>query len=190
MVRRISGRRFSRSRLSPEGPSADGAGGQSNEMDFSLAVLEGVEIVAVTGMMIGGIDSSLAASDNAIQAGRNARQSLHLEQGTLEDPGSGATLEVDEEVIDSEIFWLQYHNVEYVHTGVAAEGQGYSHTVQPNGRVDLTDQQGNGVFTSRNITHSAEAENNNQDISCTVLVEYYLVEFTRLELGFLHIRRS
>lgn len=189
MPQRITSRLFARSALSPEGPNADGVGGQSNVLDFSLGGLEGIEIIAVTGYLGDFTDSSIGAADNALQSGAQGRQSLHLESGALEDAGNGQIAE-DEDVIDSEIFWKQHFSPHWIHTGVAAEGQGLSFSITPNGRIDFTDRGGSGIFTARNITHSAETETNNSDAWMGILLEYHRVLFSRSEIGFLLARRS
>jgi len=189
MPQRITARRFARSALTPEGPTADGAGGQTNVLDFSLGAREGLEIVAVTGLVGNIVDTSIAANDNALAASSQSRQSLHLEDGQLEDAGNGQTAE-DVDNVDSEIIFEQLISPIWIHTGVAAEGQGLSVVVTPTGRVDLTDRAGNGVFTARNISHRAETETNSADVYLALLIEYYRVELSLAELGFFLARRS
>jgi len=185
MPRRTTGRRFARSVLQAQGPSADGAGGATRVLDFDLGAREGVEIIAVTGM-IRHDDTSLASTDNATTTDA-AIQELHLEPGTLVDEGLLSEGDIGTNDVDAEVIYTQIHTVMQI-GGTATEGLGGSIETVPNGRISYEDRAGAGVFTSRNITHRAEVESNNSDAECLLMVEYYRVEFTLDELGILNIR--
>lgn len=185
MARRITARRFAHSMLTPEGPSADGASGQFNEIDFDLSGDLGIEIIAITGI-IANVSEDTAAAPDVIQAVA-ARQSIHLDPDTPPDPGLAQTSEADLEDTDSDIIFYQVLTLYWMNGttegGVAAQ-------LSPSGRISYVDEgTGRGVFSSRNIQHGAETESNNSDGSMRVVIEYYYVEFTRDELGIINARR-
>jgi len=186
MPRRTTGRRFARTALQAQGPSADGAGGTTRVLDFDLAALEGIEIIAITGM-IRHTNTSFAVADNASN-NDDAIQELHLEPGTLVDQGLLSEGDIGVQDVDAEVIFTQIETM-IVIAGSSTEGQGAAHTIQPNGRQDLVDPvTRQGVFTSRNITHRAEVESNNSDAECLLIIEYYRVQFTIEEVGILNLR--
>jgi len=187
MPSRITGRRFARAVLQAQGPSADGAGGAEAVLDFDLAALEGLEIVAITGAMNHN-NTSFAAADLGDNADIGV-QELHLEPGTIVDTGILGEGDIGLTNLDQDVIYAQ-HLAKSSVGGAATEGIGVAMSVMPTGRVDLTDRAGVGVFTSRNLTHRAEVESNNSDLMCLLLIEYYRVVFSISELGLLNIRRG
>jgi len=187
MPTRTSGRRFARSPLQAQGPSADGAGGAKAVIDFALGELSGIEIIAVTGAMLQE-NTSYAAADLGDNPDVGV-QELHLDPGSLVDTGILQPGDIGLVDIDSDIIYTQ-HIQKTALGGAATEGIGAAVTLSNPGRVDLTDARGVGVFTARNIQHRAEVESNNSDLACELLIEYYRVQFSLDEIGILNLRRG
>jgi len=188
MPRRITGRRFARSALQAQGPSADGSGGVTVILDFDLAALEGIEIIAVTGF-INAENTSFGAADLGDNADVSVHE-LHLEPGTIVDNGLLAPADIGVLNVDQDAIFTQHLFRSFV-GGAATESGSMDVHITPTGRVSLVDETTReGVFTAQNITHRAEAESNNSDAMCLLIVEYYRVVFTIQEVGILNLRRG
>jgi len=176
MAEIISGLRVARSLLTPGGASVVSA-----ELDFQLGARQGIEISAVLG--VGAFsDLNPATSDTVLVAGR-ATSTLHMETGSLEDPGGEAG---DDAVdIDTEIFYMQeFQHV--VQVPATAGGGGGGIQVSPSGLVTFSEP----IRTARNITHRTETFVTGQSLEAFVFIYYHYILFTNSELGFLLARRQ
>jgi len=171
----ISGPRRARSFVTPNGASV-----VSRVIDFNFATNQGIEITAVLGTGLA-IDLSPATSDTVPAAVRGA-QSLHLEEGQLEDVPIVAADDADE--VDTEVFFQQEFGGLF-QVPATAGGGGGSATPQ-NLYLPYKDP----ILVARNITHRGETTLAGQDGFFGVLIFYHYVVFTIAELGLILARRQ
>lgn len=171
----ISGPRRARSYVTPSGAAT-----VSRVLDFNFASDQGIEINAVLGY--GGVSDSDPAASDTVPAVIVGQQSLHLEEGTIEDMPISATDDGDE--IDTEAFFVQHLEAMFQIPATAGGGGGSA----GNGNLYIPYQE--PVLVARNITHRGETLATGQTGRLGVLIFYHYVRFTVQELGFLLARRS
>jgi len=164
----ISGRRVARSLVTPSGGSAP----VTRVLDFNFASDQGIEITAVLGSLLA-VDLSPAASDT-VPAQIHASQTLHQEQGTLEDVPFADGEDADE--IDTEVFFQQEVGSQFQVPATAGGGGGagasgtlYLPYIEP-------------ILIARNITHRGQDNSGGQTASGWVLIYYRYVRFSDDEL--------
>lgn len=172
----ISGPRQARSFVTPTGGSV-----VTRVLDFNFASDQGIEITAILGTGIA-TDLSPTPSDTAPSAIR-AQQSLHLEEGTIEDVPIGNGDDADE--IDTEIFFQQEFGGLFQTGTTNTFGAGGSAT-PTNLYIPYSDP----VLVARNITHRGETLSSGQELQAGVLIFYHYVRFTIAELGLILSRRQ
>jgi len=171
----ISGPRRARSFVTPNGAAV-----VTRVLDFNFAANQGIEITAVLGI-VSSADTTPAASDT-VPVHIRAAQSLHLEEGTIENvPISGAE---DADEIDTEIFFMQEAGGQFQVPATAGGGGGNA------GTNNLYVAYRDPILVARNITHRGEAIVAGQDCLASVLIFYHYVVFTTSELGVILARRS
>lgn len=172
----ISGPRQARSMVTPAGAAVD-----TRVLDFNFSSEQGIEITAVLGN-IGGFDGSPQASDT-VPVQMNFAQTLHLEEGTIENVPHADGEDADE--IDTEIFFEQKASGMF-QTGTTntfgAGGNG------PNSTLYLPYR--DPILVARNITHRGEALAAGQNGQCSVVIFYHYVRFSLTELGLILARRQ
>jgi len=158
-----------------------GAAVVTRVLDFNFASNQGIEITAVLGSVVA-FDASPAVSDT-VPVKIPIAQSLHLEEGTIENIPFGDGEDADE--IDTEVF---FHQVEQ---GMFQTGT--TNTFGPGGTGasgSLYVPYKDPVLVARNITHRGEALSTGQEGACHVLIFYHYVVFSNAELGLILARRS
>lgn len=175
MPQTISGPRQARSFATPSGAAVD-----TRVLDFNFASDQGIEITAVLGNL-SGVDLSPAASDTVPVAIRVA-QSLHLEEGTIENIPHTTGEDADE--IDTEMFYEQKANGLFQVPATSGGGGGDS------GSSVLYLPYRDPILVARNITHRVESFATGQDGLGSVLIFYHYVRFSVSELGLILSRRS
>ena len=179
MVREISSMRITKSFVSPTGASNV----VSRELDYQLGPRMGLSLLGVSGWFGEWDDSSLENTSDTIGT-LMGMQSLHIETGTLETvPWEGGD---DEDVIDSEILYIQTSVLTFVNDSTTEFRASQSRETLPSGLVTFP----RPVLTARNITHRGESFIAGQSASMGVLIYYVYVEFTLAEMGLLLARRS
>jgi len=171
----ISGPRRARSFVTPTGAAV-----VSRVIDFNFATNQGIEITAVLGTGLSG-DSSPATSDT-VPVFMRAQQSLHLEEGQLEDVPIAGGDDADE--VDTEVFFQQEFGGMFQVPATAGGGGGSS--TPGNLYVAYKDP----ILVARNITHRGETVTTGQDAFLGVLIFYHYVVFTIAELGLILARRQ
>jgi len=171
----ISGPRQARSFVTPTGAAV-----VTRVIDFNFAADQGIQIFAVLGS-VDAQDTSPVASDTAVVQIPVA-QSLHLEEGTIEDVPFVDADDADE--IDTEVFFSQQvaGAVQIPATAGGGGGNGASGTlyvpyIKP-------------ILVARNITHRGETQTTGQFGHCAVLIFYEYVRFSLQELGLILARRQ
>jgi len=172
----ISGPRRARSFVTPTGVAQ-----VTRVLDFNFASDQGIEITAVLGA-IAVTDSSPAPSDT-VPVHVRAAQSLHLEEGTIEDVPIAGGDDADE--IDTEVFFSQEAGGMF-QTGTTNTFGAGGGSPTNNLYVPFRDP----VKVARNITHRGETIVGGQDGQCGVLIFYHYVRFSLAELGLILARRS
>lgn len=173
MPRPISGIRVARSFVTPSGAAA-----VSRELDFQLAVRQGIEMFGVIGTAQ--LTHTFVTAVTVIRG----VQTLHLETGTLEEPPT-ATGE-DEDNIDTEIIYQQVVSGFTQDEAATRGGSLGALLAVPSSIVAFPFS----ILSARNITHRGESENANLDIQFGLLIYYRYVEFSLSEMGLLLARRS
>jgi len=172
----ISGPRRARSSTTPSGASTT-----TRVLDFNFASDQGIQIEAVLGSL-SARDVDPAPSDT-VPATIAVAQSLHLEEGTIED--LPFTIGEDGDSIDTEVFFSQ-DALGMFQTGTTntfgAGGAGPSSVLY----VPFRDP----ILVARNITHRGESGATGQDGLCKVLIYYRYVRFSLKELGLVLARRQ
>jgi len=175
MPRVISGIRRARSMVTPAGAEV-----ATRVLDFNFPASGGIEVIGVLGS-VGAFDASPAVSDT-VPAKILISQSLHLEEGTIENIPFNDGEDADE--IDTEVF---FHQVELGTFQVPATAGGGGGTAASGTLYIPYDKP---VLVARNITHRGELSLTGQLSQCHVLIFYRHVVFSDAELGFLLARRS
>lgn len=172
----LSGPRQARSTVTPNGANVVAA-----VLDFNFAADQGIEISAIlgTGLVT---DQNPTPSDTAVTAVRGA-QSLHLEEGTIEDIPIIAG--EDEVQIDTEVFFAQEFGGSFMVGSTNTFGGGGNST-PGNLYVEYRDP----VLVARNITHRGETIATGLDGVFHLLIFYRYVRFSLAELGLVLARRS
>jgi len=171
----ISGPRRARSFVTPANATT-----VTRVLDFNFATNQGIEITAVLGFG-DVIDLSPAPSDT-VPVLVKAAQSLHLEEGTIEDLPFIAGEDADE--IDTEVFFQMDVGGMFQTGTTNTFGAGGGSPVQ-NLYVPYRDP----ILVARNITHRGEAKALS-DANLGVLIFYHYVVFSNAELGLILARRS
>jgi len=171
----ISGPRRARSYVTPGGTAV-----VTRVLDFNFASDQGIQIEAVLGN-ISADDVSPATSDTA-PAVISGAQTLHLEEGTIEDvPFTGGD---DADQIDTEIFFEQNVLGQFQVPATAGGGGGNS------GYGSLYVPFRDPILVARNITHRGEGGATGQTVLASVLIYYRYVRFSVAELGLIFARRD
>lgn len=171
----ISGPRRARSFVTPAGVSE-----VTRVLDFNFATNQGIEITSVLGILTG-TDLSPAASDT-VPITTRFQQSLHLEEGTIEDVPFPSGEDADE--IDTEVFFLQETGGMFQVPATAGGGGG--NVDSSNMYLPYRDP----ILVARNITHRGESLVAGQEAFASVLIFYHYVVFSNAELGLILARRS
>lgn len=172
----ISGPRQMRSFVSPSGAQV-----VTRVIDFNFASDQGIQVHGVLGS-ISSVDLSPTVSDT-VPVSITIAQSLHLEEGTIEDVPFADGEDADQ--IDSEVFFAQ-HQRGMFQTGATA-------TFGPGGAAPASEFYlpfAKPILVARNITHRGEAETTGQNGHCSVLLFYEYVRFSLQELGLILARRQ
>lgn len=173
MPRDISGLRVARSLVTPIGAAV-----AQNELDFQLAVRQGIAIHAVLGF------GQFVPVSSTTWAMFRAHQHLHLETGTVEVLPDAAG---DDEVnVDTEIFWAQWFTALVQDEAATRGGSAGSTNVVPSGLITFPVP----ILSARNITHVGETVTTSHSLEATVLIYYHYVEFSLAEMGLLLARRA
>jgi len=170
----ISGPRTARSNVTPSNAVV------SRVLDFNFASDQGIEITAVLGNMRCE-DLSPGASDT-IPVHIPLMQTIHLEEGTVEDIPFGDGDDADE--IDTEIFFQQEITGQFQIPATAGGGGGNA----ASGTLYLPYR--DPVLVARNITHRGESSGAGQTGHASILIFYHYVRFTTSELGLILARRN
>jgi len=172
----ISGPRQARSYLSPSGVAV-----VTQVLDFNFASDQGIMISGVLGS-IDSVDETPTPSDTQV-ARIQVAQSLHLEEGTIEDiPFTDAQ---DAFQIDTEVFFAQ--------ATAGAFQTGSTNTFGAGGNSahsELYLPYAEPILVARNITHRGETGATGQSGDCSVLIFYKYVRFSIAELGLILARRQ
>jgi len=172
----ISGPRRARSFVTPAGAAV-----VSRVLDFNFATNQGIEITAVLGTSRL-VDTDPAVSDTA-PAIIEGSQSLHLEEGTIEDVPIINAQDADE--IDTEVFFQMDVGGMFMVGTTNTFGAGGGSPAQ-NLYIAYRDP----ILVARNITHRGETLVTGQEGKMGVLIFYHYVVFTNAELGLVLARRS
>lgn len=173
----ISGPRQARSMVSPAG----GGSPVTRVIDFNFAANQGIEIFGILGSIYG-VDQTPAPSDTAATL-IHAAQSLHLEEGTIEDIPFDDGEDADQ--IDTEVFF------EMDAAGLFQTGT--TNTFGAGGSAAsavLYVPYAKPILVARNITHRGEDADAGQTAQCRVLIFYQYVVFSLAELGLILARRQ
>jgi len=171
----LSGPRTARSFVTPGGVEVI-----TRVLDFNFAADQGIQINAVLGNLVSD-DLSPAASDT-VPVRIPGSQTLHLEEGTIEDM-PGATAE-DADEIDTEVFFQQEVQGQFQVPATAGGGGGSG------GQGALYIPYIKPILVARNITHRGETRVAGQAANCSVLIFYEYVRFSLSELGLILARRQ
>jgi len=170
MPTRISGLRIGRSYLDVNGVEA-----ATQELDFQLAVQEGIEIVKIVGSFL-----VLTEAAGTAMVDLQYVQTLHGRVGTLEVVPLGI---LDAVQLDSEIPFRQDVTVLAQEGGATGGGAGL--LMSPASGIDY-----NEMFFARNLTHRAEGLVASWRVGMSLSIYYYFVKFSLEELGVIFARRA
>jgi len=171
----ISGPRRARSFVTPGAAVV-----VSRVLDFNFAANQGIEVTAVLGFGKA-LDPTPAPSDT-VPADVYAQQTLHLEEGTVEDfPIAGAD---DADEIDTEVFFAQSFGGMF-QTGTTNTFGAGGGAPADNLYIPYRDP----ILVARNITHRGETIGASTG-SFGVLIFYHYVVFSNAELGLILARRQ
>jgi len=149
---------------------------ESVELDFNIGTREAIEIASVQGLM----NWTTIASGASIGP-VHSEQSLHLEDGTIEDLNTSAD-EADQFENDSEVIYQQTANA------VAFDGTtegGVTIDILPNGLHVFA----RPILSPINLTHRVDMDAAAMDFGCILLIQYRYVELSDRELAFAFARR-
>ena len=156
-----------------------GQGGVSTvetaELDFNIGSREAIEISGVLGLII--VSTITAVT---LPAPIQAVQTLHIEDGTLEDV-EVSTSEADVFDNDSEVIYEQVMNIDAV---IGTDEASSMLHVHPSGLVTFPEP----ILSPINLTHRAE-NNSNLTTAHRLLIYYRYVELSDAELAFQFARR-
>lgn len=170
----ISGPRRARSFVTPTATTV------ARVIDFNFASDQGIEITAVLGF--GQVTDTTPVASDTVAVRLRAQQTLHLEEGTIEDMPMDAAEDADE--IDTEIFFAQDFGGQFQIPATAGGGGGNA------GANNLYIPFRDPILVARNITHRGETLTAGQDLFAGVLIYYHYVRFTLQELGLILARRQ
>jgi len=171
----ISGPRQARSFVTPSNAVV------SRVLDFNFASDQGLEITAVLGY--GRIADLSPAVSDTIPVPIIGAQSLHLEEGTIENVPIADGEDADE--IDTELFFQMDFGGMFQTGTTNTFGAGGSSDAQ-NLYIPYRDP----ILVARNITHRGEASGAGVQGQCGVLIFYHYVRFSIAELGLILSRRQ
>lgn len=172
----ISGPRRARSMVTPTGAQE-----VTRVLDFNFASDQGIQIEAVLGN-IAATDQNPSPSDTGVVAIPGA-QTLHLEEGTIEDIPFAAGEDADQ--IDTEVFFEHNTMGLFLVGATNTFGGGGS-----GGTSALYVPYRDPILVARNITHRGQSANTGQDVRASVLIFYRYVRFSTAELGLIFARRD
>lgn len=170
MTKAISGMRVARSFIGATATE------ESQLLDFNIGTREAIEIIAVLGTM-----AVTAAVETTTNTPVLSEQSLHLEDGTIESPGSSGAAG-SQFNNDSEIIFSQALNVIVFNGTTEAAG---AISLTPSGLVTFPEP----ILSPINLTHRADNEGAVMDVGCSLYIYYRYVELSERELGLEFMRR-
>jgi len=172
----ISGPRRARSFVTPAGNEV-----VQRVLDFNFAATQGIQIEAVLGSL-SVVDLSPAVSDT-VPADLYVSQSLHLEEGTIENIPFLDGEDADE--IDSEVFYLDHAQGQFQTGTTNTFGAGGNA-----GHSSLYVAYRDPILVARNISHRGEGRQTGQVGKAHVVIYYRYVQFSTQELGLIFARRD
>ncbi len=171
MTKPISDWRVANSHIGQAGVSSV----ESAELDFNIGSREAIEIAGVQGILI--LSTVVAA---ATFAPHQAVQTLHIEDGTLQDV-EVSTSEADVFDNDSEVIYEQVMNIDAL---IGVDEAAAMLEVHPGGLVTFP----RPILSPINLSHRVE-NNSGSTVSARLLIHYRYVELTDAELVLQFSRR-